>query len=895
MPRMFGMIRLRFLLASAFLLLPVTILAGEAAAGSTESLLPDRIAIELAGFPAVAVSPVVLSPPSEGPSLPAGLGLLPLAFEPNRGQADAAVAFVSRTPGYAVHLTHSGVLIVLSEPAGAPVSPPAAPGDASGRTVRMSLLGSSPGAPARGLEILPGRVSYLKGSDPAGWRTNVPRYARVLFEEVYPGVDLIYHGSGGRLEYTFLVAAGADPRAIRIGFEGAEQIEVDPHGDLLIHTAAGPLRQHAPRVYQESSGSRREIAGRFIVGRDRSVGFEIGPYDVSLPLVIDPILSYSTYLGDSGNDLGTGIAVDAAGFIYVTGWTDSAAFPATAGAFQPLPGGDLDAFVVKLTPAGDSLIYATFIGGAGKEFEVIGIAVDGGGIAYITGITDSADFPTTPSAFQRRREGIIDVFVSALNADGSGLVYSTYLGGTGIDGSQTIAVDAASNVYVTGFTGSDDFPVTPGSWQTSRAGGSDAFVTKLNMAGSGLVFSTYLGGTGEEFATGLAIDAGGSVYVAGETSSADFPVTPGAFQTANAGAEDSFLTKLDPSGAVLAYSTYLGGSGADPGRDVAVDPFGNAHLAGITESGDFPTTAGAFQEVFGGARDVYVAKIDPTGSHLLYSTFLGGGGPEISRGIALDVGRHAFVTGSTNSPNFPVTAGAVQSSHAGGEDAFVAQLDTDGAALLFSTFLGGGGNDRAREIAVDLQGNVFVSGFTSSPDFPMESPIQGAYAGGPGNCFFLGGCDAFIAKLSADLTATVTVSSPVSSLSRGESLPFTVQFANPTSEIQELGFALLLTLPGGQSFLILPPQSLGMPPGATPSMSSQVGPIPADAPTGLWGLTALLILPSPTGPSIVALSRIEFTVNPASAATSMPNRRSRPGRVGRDANPARSRSSQRSR
>ncbi|MBI4464852.1 MAG: SBBP repeat-containing protein [Acidobacteria bacterium] len=569
-----------------------------------------------------------------------------------------------------------------------------------GAVLRMRLVGANPAPEITGMEELPGKVNYFIGNDPEKWRTNVATYAKVLYEDVYPGIDVVYYGNQRQLEYDFVVAPGADPRAIRLAFLGTpgqvpsrdrkgavaekEQIprlvalarddrswegrqgkavplRLDGQGDLVLGAGGSELRLHQPVIYQEISGARHRINGNFVIQGTHQVGFEVARYDASKPLVIDPVLDYSTYLGGSGGDLGFGIAVDAAGNAYVAGITRSLNFP-TANPYQAAHSGEgdffvvNDAFVTKLDSSGSSLVYSTYLGGDADD-RGYDIAVDSAGNAYVTGGTDSTNFPTA-SPLQSTLAGSSDAFVTKLNPDGSALAYSTYLGGSSEEGlcfacgevaHGAIAVDSAGNAYVTGFTFSSNFP-TANPFQPAHAGGStDAFVTKLSATGAALVYSTYLGGSNErEFGLDITVDADGQAYIAGQTFSTDFP-TANPLQATLGGSADAFITKLDAAGSSLLYSTYLGGSGFDNGFGVAVDGHGNAYVTGSTNSSDFPT-ARPLQAAFGGGdRDAFLTKLNASGSPLVYSTYLGGNGRDFGDGIAVDHNGNAYVTGQTDS------------------------------------------------------------------------------------------------------------------------------------------------------------------------------------------------------------------------------------------------------
>jgi carbohydrate binding protein with CBM6 domain/beta-propeller repeat-containing protein len=662
-------------------------------------------------------------------------GKLPLHFEPNRGQTQEDVRFLSRGPGYSLYLTAGEAVLVLAK-----TSPEQ---KAKSIALRMSLVGADRKSLVSGIEELPGKANYFIGKDQSKWRTNVPTFAKVHYSEVYPGIDLVYYGNQRQLEYDFVVKPGADPKKIVLGFKGTDKLEIDAQGDLVLHAPRGAIRQKKPIIYQEIDGTRREIAGSYVRKGANRVGFKVAAYDASRPLVIDPIvLSYSTYLGGTGNDYGSGIAVDAEGNTYVAGLAASADFPVTAGSMQPAFGGAGDAFVTKLNPTGSGLVYSTYLGGSGHE-HAEKIAVDANGNAYVTGHTRSSDFPTTAGAFQTLAGGEDDVFVAKLDPTGSGLVYSTYLGGSGIDFGLAIAVNATGNVHVTGYTNSPNFPTTAEAVQRTPGGGYDAFVTQLDPAGSGAVYSTYLGGSGQDYGRGIAVDASGNAYTAGSTDSSNFPATPGAYRSNFAGGfDDPFVTKLNAAGA-LVYSTYLGGSSNDRASGIAVDASGYAYIVGTTLSLDFPTTLGAFQPVYGGGDyDGYVIKLDPTGSALVYATYLGGLELDYGQGIAVDTRGNTYVTGTTYSANFPTTAEAFQRAYGGGSDAFVTQLDPTGSALVYSTYLGGTGEDWGSHITLDSSQspNAYVAGYTDSINFPVSNAYQAAYGGGPR--------DAFVAKIA---------------------------------------------------------------------------------------------------------------------------------------------------
>ena len=535
-------------------------------------------------------------------------GKLPLRFEANQGQTDPRVKFFSRASHYALFLTSTESVFVMDAPD--------ASASATRRrrvSLRMKLAGADPNAEIQGLDEQPGKTSYFIGNDASRWRVNIPSYAAVQYKSVYPGVDQIYYGNQGQVEFDFVVAPGADYKKIQLMIEGAKEASIDANGDLVLTTSLGEVRQRKPFVYQEADGARRAVNARYVFKAERQVGFEIGQYDITKPLIIDPVLDYATYLG-------------------------------------------------------------------GTEFdESRDIVIDGGGNAYVTGRTFSFNFPVTIDAFDTTYANSTDIFVTKLNATGSNLIYSTYLGGNNDDNGFGISVDSTGNAYVTGSTSSSDYPTTPGAFQTTFRGGSfpgDGLVTKLNGTGTALVYSTFLGGANSDQAAAIAVDSTGNAYVTGYTFSTNFPTTPGAFQTTNAGGSfpfgDAFITKLNPAGSAPVYSTFLGGTGSDQGTGIVIDGSGRAFVTGSTNSPDFDVTVGAFQTTFGGTSsqfgglgDAYVTQLNDTGTALVYSTFVGGLTDDEGRGIALNSSGEAFITGATTSFNYPVTPGVVRVADGG--------------------------------------------------------------------------------------------------------------------------------------------------------------------------------------------------------------------------------------
>ncbi len=643
------------------------------------------------------------------------LGRIPLSFEPRAAAGGESAGFVSRGPGYGLFLKSTEAALVLKKRDGDARSP---------SVVRMQLRGGSRGAVAGGVEELAGKTNYFIGNDPSKWRTNVPTYAKVRFSRVYPGVDLLYYGNGRELEYDFVLAPRADSSAIHLAFEGTSQILLDPHGDLVLKEGDEEIRLHKPVAYQMVRGRKRQISAEFVLLESREVSFKLGDYDVRQPLVIDPVLVYSTYLGGKAADGAASIAVDSDGNMYVAGHTFSREFP-TANPLQTHNRDDEDIVVSKLNASGSALIYSTYLGGTGDDFA-FGIAIDPARNVYVTGQTLSTNLPVV-NALQPALAGPRDAFVMKLNASGSALVYSTYLGGSAYDYGDEIAADSIGNAYIVGGTSSIDFP-TANAMQPANAGSDDVFVVKLNGTGSALLFSTYFGGNGIEEGRDITVDGAGNVYIAGTTYSTNLPVQ-NPFQYSNGGMSDAFVAKLDSQGALI-YSTYLGGSGYDQCFGLAVDTSGNAYVTGSTSSINFPTKNPLQIANGGGSSDAFVTVLNAGGFALVYSTYLGGDRDEQGNSIAVDAFGNAYVAGHTGSTNFPI----VNPIQTGG-NGFVTKVDTSGSTLLYSTYFANGVNT----IAVDASGNAYIAGVTSPDVLPTVNPFQSMTQGS---------YDEFIAKIS---------------------------------------------------------------------------------------------------------------------------------------------------
>ncbi len=697
--------------------------------------------------------------PATGSALPrtADCGI-PVAFTINQGQWDDSVLFRSDAGGATFWFTANGAYYQFArrvpDSSGAKLvsagldpamisshrEPTRQVGGYEAMMIRATFVGANPAPELAGGEMLETRSNYFLGNDPAAWRTDVPNFQTVVYQNIYPGIDLKYYGNGRELEYDFVVSPGADLSQIQVRYDGARSVEVDSLGRLAVTTDWGEVIEKQPVVYQVTDGRRRVIDGRYVLTGENMFAFELtDSYDRSVAIVIDPILSYSTYLGGSSDDYGT-VTVDGAGNAYLIGATMSANFP-TEGAYQGTYGGGyFDAFVTKLDSTGTSMLYSTFLGGSKEDFGW-GVAVDSSGNVFITGESFSSNFPTKNGYQMTFGGGICDGYVVKLNSTGNAILYSTYLGGSLEDYSSSIAIDDSGNAYISGSTSSVNFPLTSAYQSTFAGGGFDAFVAKLNNLGNGLSYSSYLGGSGLEWGRGIAVDRNGNSYVSGYTNSTNFPIQNAYQSVYGGGADDAFLTKFNHAGIALLYSTYLGGSLDDSGWHVAVDTFDNPVVCGKTNSVDFPIQNASQASFGGGPYDAFVTRFDSSGHSLRYSTYLGGSGDDDAYDIVVDDTGSAFVTGLTNSTDFPLH-NAYQSYYGeGANDAFVARISSSGETIPFSSYLGGYYDDGAWSIAEDDKGNVYVGGHTNSTNFPVQNAYQAVKRGG---------IDAFVTKFSAE-------------------------------------------------------------------------------------------------------------------------------------------------
>ncbi len=628
-------------------------------------------------------------------------------FEPNRGQAPAGIRFLARAGNYTAQLREDGGISYEFA------------GRAGGRHgISFALAGgnSRPAAVAWGK--LQSKTHYYVGNDPAAWRTDIPHYKRVQYEEVYPGIDLFYLDRHGHLEYEFRVAPGAQPEAIRLKFTARTTVERS--GDLLVATAWGGLRHRRPTAYQTIGGRRRAVSAAFEQD-GASIRFRLGPYDPRHTLIIDPVVTFSTYLGGDGWDAGYAVATDAAGDAYVTGDTASGTFP---GRTSPAAGGR-DVFVTKIR-GGSTVLYTTILSSGGNDTGRA-IAVDPSGNAYVAGISGGSNFPVSAGAIQSTFGGVEDAFIVKLDATGH-IAFSTYVGGGGADGALGLALSTSGGVYAAGYTESVTFPTSAGAPQRALAGSRDAFLLQVAPGGNSLVYSTLLGGAGNDVGSAVTVDTTGNAILAGFTDSRNLPVR-NAGQPAYAGSGDALLASLNAAGSAWNLVTYVGGSGMDQANGAAADSAGNIYLAGTTSSANFPAAAGGFRNGVSGTYDAFVLKMNSAGA-VLYSSVLGGSGSDSATAIALGAAGEAWICGYTGSVDYPL-ADPLQNGTRGSFDGFVSMISPDGASLRFSTYFGGARDDRLLGIARDATAGVLITGYTSSADLQTTSgALQVAAPGG---------------------------------------------------------------------------------------------------------------------------------------------------------------------
>jgi len=660
---------------------------------------------------------------------PIGFELYDNAYKNNGIAKKSDTTYVSRGNNYALFLTPSEAVVTLSD-LQASGSEPA--------VLHMQYVGANKTTTIRGLDNFGAKSHYFMGNDPSKWKTDVPRFEKVQYKELYPGVDLLFYGNQSELEYDFIVAPNINPDIIRLNFSGAEKLVINSQGDLLIQTRVGHILQKKPVIYQNiqnnsqdnSQNNKQFIDGSYVLLSDNMIGFNIGHYDLNRPLIIDPILDYAVYIGGSDQDNGTRIAVDAGGYIYITGFTFSSDFPSGA-----LLGSNISSFVTKLTPDGSNVVFSLYLGGSGID-RGRDIAIGDDGNIYVVGETTSADFPVLASAPQSQNNGDTDAFLSVISSDGTHLHYSTYLGGSGYDAAHGLAIGNNNQVYIAGETWSTDLPVTAGALDNTCGTGIpcitnknyDAFFTVVDLLANNLLYSTYLGGSGHDKAHAVAADLNtGYGYVVGESNSTEFPRQKSILPITGYKGDnlEGFLTVIDPALAnrnSLIFSSFIGGQNEDVVDSITVDANGIAYLFGYTNSTDFPVK-NPYQAFLRGSTDSFIAKIDPTAfglDALIYATYLGGSGAELSYGVAVDDLNRTYLVGTTSSVDFP-TIGAFQNNNAGGIDAFVATLSPDGSALQYASYLGGGGNETGSGIAVSADGTAYIVGDSVSSSLPAPT------------------------------------------------------------------------------------------------------------------------------------------------------------------------------
>ncbi|MFQ5353722.1 MAG: SBBP repeat-containing protein, partial [Thermodesulfobacteriota bacterium] len=643
---------------------------------------------------------------------------LPLYFIKNNGQTDPAVKFYEKGAGHATFFTGEGVILSLVK-------------DKLARAVKFSFLGANKGLEVSAEEVLETRVNYFKGKDKEKWRRDVPVYGSVMYSGVYDNVDIRFYGTNSNIEHDIIVKAGGDPKDVRFGYDGVKSINVSESGELEVALADGMIVEQKPFIYQEIDGKRVDVEGSYRIinkGIDgaASYGFNVASYDHTRELVIDPVIDYSTYLGGSSSDFARDVAVDAAGAAYLTGWTLSIDFPLKTPVQGFYGGGVLsgDVFVTKINPAGTAVVYSTYIGGNADE-DSNSIAVDASGNAYVTGYSKSLNYPVFNAFQPAYAGGTKDAFVTKLNPTGNAFVFSTYIGGIWAEKGKSIAVDANGSVYVTGWTASTNFPLV-NPIQPFMRGVQDVFVLKMRPPGRALVYSTLLGGSASDSGRAITIDATGAAYVTGHTWSFNFPVL-NPVQGTFGGVKDVVVFKINSAGTGIEFSTFLGGAGAEKSKGIALDSNKSVYVTGWTSSPDFPVV-NPIQGALLGTQDAFLLKLAPPGRRILFSTYLGGSDSDSGRDLAVDSSDSAYVAGHTRSDDFPIV-NPLQGMFGGVRDAFVTKVNPDGSSIIFSSFLGGDGDDTARGIAFDNSGAFYVAGGSDSLNFPIVNPIQGTNAG----------------------------------------------------------------------------------------------------------------------------------------------------------------------
>ena len=716
------------------------------------------------------------STPSLSHQLQTAYGRLPLQFEANQGQTDPRVKFLAHGSGYSVFLTSGQMVLTLrasAVTANAGNNPGASRQKSADSVIEVSLVGANPSPAVSGEDLQPGKANYFVGKDPRKWQTNVPIYRQVRYQNIYPGIDLVYYGNQSRAEHDFVIAPGADPKQIQLDFKGADRLSIASNGDLVLYKGSDEVRLQAPILYQEFHGMRVPVTGKYALQNSTRVSFTLSPYDKTMPLVIDPVLVYGTFLGGLANDQAIGISVDSAGSAYVVGSTQSANFPLAA--FNGAPPSGTNVFVAKLDVSGSSLVYADYIGGSSEDYP-IAMVMDSSNHVFITGYTYSSDYPTV-NPYQANSAGALDGFVTEVASDGASLVYSSYLGGSNYDYPSGIALDPTGDIFIAGSTYSQDFPVANAFQSTVSPNQNDyfgqyGFLTELTPDGSSLVYSTFFGGSQnvvqscngqpcwpspQSTISGVAVDGAGNAYVAGATNTYDFPVTEGAYQTSNTTSYDQqvgFVGKFDSSGK-LAYSTYFE---AVPENNyyfvmsaIAVDQAGSAYISGASySSGVLPLITPNLCDPEGSSCSIgFITKFDPTGASLAYSTYLAANIDAYPISLLVDASGDAYVLSQSGGgdPSQLVNPIEVFTNQ---EDVLVQEIDPTGSIQLFSTFLGGYGEDLPSGIALDSASAIYVTGYTNSTDYPITAAALQNTLGG--------NFDAFVTKIGTAVAPAVSIS-----------------------------------------------------------------------------------------------------------------------------------------
>ncbi len=702
------------------------------------------------------------------------IGSSTLSFTKNHGQWDGKIKFRADVNGAIMWFGADGVFYQFTRSVGSEIESVDSQIDKKDRKIsenkidsyesimiKATFVGANSNLQIVGVDEVDYKTNYFLGQDESRWATNVPAYTAVIYENIYNGIDLQYYGNDLQMEYDFIVSPGVDYSQIKIQYEGVDAVTVNDAGELVVTTMWGEVVEQRPVIYQIKDGSRIYIEGSYLLQDNNSFSFELADYNTDLPLVIDPIITYSTYLGGASSDDGASIAVDDAGNAYIVGRTSSADFP-VFNAYSDTIQGSGDAIISKFNSYGN-VIFSTYFGSASGT----GIVLDDAGSIYICG-SAGVDLPTV-NPYIDTAQGNADGFIAKFNNSGDSLIFSTYFGGSGADYAEHIEVDASGSVYLGGYTGSTDLPVLNAYQPTYQGVSYDIFVAKFNSAGSGLIYSTYLGGTAQDYSEGFAVDASGNAYISGGTQSTDFPTTANAFQeTHQGGYQDVFVTKLNSSGNGLVYSTYLGSTLEDYGADIAVDDNGDLYLVGETDSDNFPLV-NPIQSSNPGVEywGLFVSKLNSTGTALIYSTYMASGGDEDGMGLAIDQTGAVYVIADTDASSFPLE-NPIQSTYGGGgSDVVFFKINPAGDSLVFSTYLGGSGQDYPNDVAVDIAGSAYVTGRTRSTNFPRVNAYQTSNKGS---------YDGFVTMYKADLISFDEVVNPGANVaafgSNGQTITF---------------------------------------------------------------------------------------------------------------------------